>query len=220
MKKFKAFTLVELMIALTVIGILSALVLPMLSNNSPNRNKMMMKKAYYTITDVVNELVNDTALYPEIDSSGNEYVGFDNLQSACEAGGCSGLGKFPSLFPKQLNIDGDITYGGSENSYSYFTTNDGMSWVVHSEKMTGHNIPTEISDVETGDPQIVQSITVDVNGNKKPNCQQGDGGDCEGRTDGFDKFTVYVSQSGKIIPMSGQDWFIEAIGVGSDLNGD
>ena len=219
MRKFKAFTLTELMIALTVIGVLSALVLPMLSNNSPNRNKMMMKKAYYTITDVVNDMINDTTLYPEIDSSGNEYVGFDNLQSACNAGGCSGVGKFPSLFPRQLNIDGDITYG-SEQSYSYFTTNDGMSWVIHSEKLAKASLPTEVSDVEAGDTQVLQTITVDVNGDKKPNCWQGTDSACSDRTDGFDQFKVYVSQSGKVIPASGQTWFIEAIGVGSDLNGD
>lgn len=218
MRKFKAFTLTELMIALTVIGVLSALVLPMLSNNSPNRNKMMMKKAYYTITDVVNDLINDTTLYPEIDSSGNEYVGFDNTQNVCGTEDCSGTHKFPDLFSKQLNIDGDITYSGTGNNVAKFTTNDGMNWTVESSKPA--DVPTEITDIEPGANQVVQTITVDVNGDKKPNCWQGTDSACSDRTDGFDQFKVYVSKTGKVIPMKGQDWFVEAIGVGSDLNGD
>ena len=218
MRKFNGFTLVELMIALAVIGVLSALVIPMLSDNSPNRNKMMMKKAYYTISDVVSDLINDTSLYPEIGSDGTEYVGFDNLE---EHGGKSGVAKFPALFPKRLNIDGSVSYQGDNKNTSIFTTEDGMTWVINSTQKAKSSLPTEVSDVEEGDTQVLQTISVDVNGSKKkPNCEQGADSTCPGKTDGFDQFTVYVSQSDKIIPKSGQNWFVDAIGIGSDLNGD
>lgn len=213
MKKFKGFTLVELMIALSIIGILSALVLPMMSNNSPSKNKMMMKKAYFTIEDVVSNLVSDLSLYPEINSSGNQCVGFDNTDSVTvNSVSYSGATKFAKLFANNLNVDGDVST--SDNKVS-FITNDGLSWEVTGATSSP---PTEITTLEPGS-KVWQTITVDVNGAKKPNCVQGESA-CSGRTDGFDKFTVYVSHSGKVVPKSGQTYFVEAIGVGSDLNGD
>ena len=47
MKRFnKAFTLSELLIALGVIGILCAILLPVIFNLMPNQNTMMAKRAY------------------------------------------------------------------------------------------------------------------------------------------------------------------------------
>ena len=120
MKKF-AFTLSELMMALAILGIVAAITLPRLNNSMPSHNKMMMKKAYYTIEDVVSELISDEKLYPELGTDGTKYVGFDNISNACSAksasstegsgktnaaldSSCEGLYKFPKLFAQRLNI--------------------------------------------------------------------------------------------------------------------
>lgn len=218
MFKRKGFTLIELMLALTILGILTALVLPMLNNNSPSRNRMMMKKAYYTIEDVVSNLINDESLYPEIGVNGT-YVGFDNLENTCGTDTCSSYNKFPKLFVKQLNVDGDVSYSGSGTSRTAtFRTSDGMNWTVQGGQVLV--IPNVITDVEPDAKKIVQTITVDVNGDKKPNCVEGENGCDGGDFKDIDRFKVYVTARGKIVPAANQSWFEDAISIDSSVNGD
>ena len=58
MKKTKtfAFTLAEIMIVLTVIGVLSAILLPVASNSMPDKNIMKFKKTYNDLAATVREL--------------------------------------------------------------------------------------------------------------------------------------------------------------------
>ena len=44
MRRFKGFTLTELMVSLAVIGILVAVVTPAIMKTRPNKNKMMVKR--------------------------------------------------------------------------------------------------------------------------------------------------------------------------------
>ena len=62
MKK-KAFTLAEVMIVLTVIGILSAILLPVAINSTPDKNILKFKKGYNTLTSVIRELVSSDKYY-------------------------------------------------------------------------------------------------------------------------------------------------------------
>lgn len=217
MIKKRGFTLTELMVALAVLGVLTALVLPMINNNAPSRNRMMMKKAYYTIEDVVHNLINNEQYYPSASYEGSNYVGFDNLENTCTEGTCMEYNKFPKLFSTQLNVDGDISFDGTGSSIVTFKTTDGMTWIIMSENMSVP--PSEITDIEPGNNQVIQTITVDVNGDKAPNCYQGLSG-CSSRTKDFDQFRVYVTPYGKVIPVSGQSWFENAISIDSSVNGD
>ena len=65
MKKFKGFTMAELMIALVVLGVLVAVVTPAIMKTRPDKNKMMIKKAYYVVEGIVTNLINNPALYPD-----------------------------------------------------------------------------------------------------------------------------------------------------------
>lgn len=212
----KGFTLSELMIAITVLGILCAAILPALLNNNPNQNKMMMKKAYYLTSEVVSELINNPSLYPIKNTSGTnfEFNEFANTE-AVEIGttSYSGVTKFPMLFAKLINTDdspgttcSNLCYDKSTNSScTTFTSQDGMDWCINSLSAS----PTEYF------------ITVDVNADKKPNCYQGDSSTtCSGRTKSLDRLIMKVGTDGGIRLLSGQSWAKEAISVSSDLSGD
>ena len=54
----KGFTLAEVMITLTVIGIITAVIIPVAINSKPDENIMKFKKAHNTLYQVISELVN------------------------------------------------------------------------------------------------------------------------------------------------------------------
>ncbi len=59
----KAFTLAEIMIVLTIIGVLTAILLPVAFQSAPDENVMKFKKANNTLGSVIRELVNSDAYY-------------------------------------------------------------------------------------------------------------------------------------------------------------
>ena len=61
----KGFTLAELLIALGVVGILVAILMPVIFSIIPDQNEIMAKKAYYTVQSVVSEMINDGSCYPD-----------------------------------------------------------------------------------------------------------------------------------------------------------
>ena len=54
-----AFTFAELMIALIVISVLSAILYPTIAQFTPNNNKPLFKSAYRAFNEIINEIVND-----------------------------------------------------------------------------------------------------------------------------------------------------------------
>ena len=64
MKK-RAFTLAEIMIVLTVIGILTAILMPIAFQSAPDENIMKFKKANSTLGTVVRELANSDKYFVE-----------------------------------------------------------------------------------------------------------------------------------------------------------
>lgn len=160
MRRFKAFTLTELMVALAVIGILVAVVTPAIMRTRPNKNKMMIKKTYYEAEKIVNSLINDENLYADgRDTCNSQDVGaaigdcrwgFDDFSKVKYDGEEYGAGniaddapaaeltankkqkaeKFAGLFAAKLNWK-------SKNGYVY-TTADGVTW-----NLTGTTINSE-----------------------------------------------------------------------------
>ncbi len=59
----KAFTLAEVMIVLTVIGVLTAILLPVAKQSLPDENLMKFKKAHNTLGTVIRELVTSDKYY-------------------------------------------------------------------------------------------------------------------------------------------------------------
>ena len=221
MKKIKAFTLSELMVALAVLGILCAIVLPGVINNNPNQNKMMMKKAYNVFLDVTNDLINDTENYPVIyglcpDTREGGYLGFDCTETDS---------KFPYLFLKQfqskstlpldedtMKSDANYTRTGQANcsgagaSCYFFKSEDGISWSFEKSKLTKGSYTDTIL------------IGVDVNGDKKPNCYQGSTTEnCKNRNNNFDQFRIKLYANGTVKIHEDDEWAMEAIHASSSL---
>ena len=59
----KAFTLAEIMIVLVIIGVITAILLPVAIHNAPDENVMKFKKGNNTLGVVIRELVNSDEYY-------------------------------------------------------------------------------------------------------------------------------------------------------------
>ena len=176
-KYFNAFTLAEVMITLVVLGIMAAILMPVVKNLYPDKQMVMFRKAYYVAERMVYELVNDEDFYP---SKEGKY-GLDNVTAVSYMGKSFGdsdsetsdaaKSKFCGLFAEKVNVsDYDAidcetahapTLDGGAASTPAFTTTDGVAWYM------------PISDFDPGDAPTTfsRSIWVDVNGDLAPNCQ-------------------------------------------------
>ncbi len=59
----KAFTLTEVMITLTVIGIITSVIIPVAINSKPNENIMKFKKAHNTLYQTISTLITSDKYY-------------------------------------------------------------------------------------------------------------------------------------------------------------
>lgn len=197
MRRFKGFTLTELMIALAVIGILVAVVTPAIMKTRPNKNKMMVKKTFYTTEQIVSTLINDERLYPDMrDVCGEGVVpgadpnvycayGFDYDESVTYEGvEYEGDTKFAELFKSRLNVKRD----SAEDDLVFYTT-DGVKWDL-TETKGAWSAGAEPGDFNTG---RIGTIIIDVNGDEEPNARQSDSDE-----DSFDTYEIQILSNGKM----------------------
>lgn len=122
MKK-KGFTLSEVIVAIGVIGVIAAITAPMLGSIIPDKDKVLVLKAYKTLNDLNKELLDNHAYYwiP----SDSDCVGFscqqEPLAPDLKNKGFSGAGKYPLLLAHHMSLDGAA-------SATSFKTIDGITW--------------------------------------------------------------------------------------------
>jgi prepilin-type N-terminal cleavage/methylation domain-containing protein len=223
----QAFTLTELLIALGVIAILCAILLPIIFNLMPNQNTIMAKRAYYAVQTIVSDMINDDACYPDKTSSvNNPKVGFDDAAGSanCTQWDESHLDdttttqaaeKFKAIFTDKMGVS---TSDGS------FTTSDGMDWKFDN--------PAFSSSSTTGGSI---RIYVDVNGkNSEPNCggnstspvsyssafNTGSDSSCTNRSTGFDRFSIIVNGDGGVSVNPADVWAVNAVKVDRNITSD
>lgn len=182
------FTLAESLVTVAIIALLASITMPMISNAQPNREMLMLKKAYFLVGRNVNEMINDDDLYPESKDMNN--VGFSRISIADETGGQeaifrgkphSGKAKFCTLFAARMNLKAEpkCETGRTLNNGGSFITADGMIWVLPITDFKGANNGRS-------------EIQIDVSGSKGDNCFEG--ANCKTP----DRFTIYVDKNGVI----------------------
>lgn len=175
----KGFSLTEVMVTLVVIGVVAAIITPVIQSLIPNKRKIMFKKAYYLTERIVGELIDDDGLYPE-DAT---LVGLQNTTAVIANGVAYSVPttKFCQLFASKLNVVGtvDCAAGGFE-----FQSNDGIAW-----HLPVTPFPNGLSS---------QTITVDViygdnTSNQNPNCTY-NASTCPNP----DQFNIFIYNDGQL----------------------
>lgn len=187
MKK-KGFTLSETLVALAIMGVLAATLLPTIQKSLPNKNRVMMKKAFNTVSQSISNLTNDTTVYPDgvqaLDNNGAsvERILNNTCRTYTTGTGCASFypnNKFAYLLSEQLNIIGTL-YEPAPTFHS-FTTSDGVFWNMYDILFTNDNCNKNIIETTNASGNTYQfplnlatyplRIVVDVNGlSNGPNC--------------------------------------------------
>lgn len=179
MNKKTAFTLAEVLITLTIIGIVAALTIPTLINNYQKKQYVTsLKKFYSTFNEALTELAVDRGCTGNLACTGLFVTGATPLSVGEElvkyfkvAKNCKdevNLGCMPT--DTLHNWDGSDpsnteNWDASTDAYK-FTTLDGASIVFQPYDSCSTSISANITDHMT---QVCGEVYVDVNGIKKPN---------------------------------------------------
>lgn len=155
-----AFTLSEVLIAMSIVGVVAVLTMPSLMNNMYDKTySSLLQKTYSQLSEAMNEAMAEQKVYGAEDI--NRYVSTEsgreadflskymNVTSGCgsTAGNCFGAG-YRTLSGKALR---NVDLFTSEYNY-YATMKNGVA--------LGLSFPTDTAN---------GSVIVDVNGPKKPN---------------------------------------------------
>lgn len=119
------FTLMEILLALGIVGVLSAVLMKVLTGVAPDVGKAKFLKAYATTRLVVSEMINDTTMYPDMDEE-SEMYGFANTDMPAiglyKDSIYSGENKFINIFADKLNAT-------PENG-QFFSPRDGIIYKI------------------------------------------------------------------------------------------
>lgn len=148
MKK-QGFTLAEMVVSIGLVAAIAVVLVPMLPFIKPNKDLLMFRKAYYRVEQAITELVNDDNLYPEPDDGSEGTYLADTSEVFYRGEAYSGNTKFCGLLAAKLSAE---TVSCTVNGGS-FTTSDGIIWRVPITDFSGS-----------------VSMSMDINGNKGPNC--------------------------------------------------
>lgn len=122
----KAFTLSEALVTLAIIGVLAAILIPVVDQVKPDKDKITYKKALYSMQTAVADAM-DTAVY-SIAANGSDYWKDQNIsdEAFCEA------------IADSLNTSGAVNCTGT-SSYANpnFITSDGVRFWGLENKFTG-----------------------------------------------------------------------------------
>lgn len=115
MKIFKqAFTLAEVIVAMSTLIIITAMIIPTIKRAMPNTDAIKFKQVYLGTLTTINSMINDARVYPDARGFADTSEGQDALGIKY-----SGATKFSDLFISKLNvIDKNVNTGNSRFIYA------------------------------------------------------------------------------------------------------
>lgn len=161
----KGFTLAEVMITISIIGVLAAMLIPTVVKTLPDNNRVMFKKAYSLLEQGVSDLISNEQYYPStLTGSGVSTgtgssavivpIGFYN--TAKDATIPTTVDKFCYLLSEEFNTT-TVNCGSTAGT---FITADGMYWQIFDITT---NTPASAFGID--DKNFIARVVVDVNGN-------------------------------------------------------
>ena len=170
LKGFKGFTLAEVLITLVIIGVIAAMTIPTLMNNTNNQEYISrLKKAYSTMAQVTQRIISDEGM-PQGSIGGwatsseavfNLYTKYLSNAKIC---GKDITGCFEGTYKKMNGTPGNYDSSNGSNSIYTFVMADGTEVSIQN----GHFGSTCALN-GNGSTNVCQFIVVDVNGAKGPN---------------------------------------------------
>jgi len=163
----KAFTLAEVLITLVIIGIVAAMTIPTLINNSNKQEYVSkLKKTYSALAQVTNQVVSEHGSPKNWVTSVDYVYGLykSKLVNVKDCGGNSGC------FNQSIKYLNGGHFGNSWNGASYhkkLILNDGTQLLIGGGTS---DFSSDCSVLSLGKTQnICQVFYVDINGEKNPN---------------------------------------------------
>lgn len=177
------FTLAEVMITLTIIGVVATLTIPALMNKIQNYQfKQAAKVAYSKASQAVQQMRNDNggtlASYTTYKTFEPKFIKYFNVMQDCNWADCVPYSTTSDIYKTLINLPANTDY----MTEGQFITSDGMFWAICNQG--GGNYPR---------------ITVDVNGyGKEPNIF------------GIDVFMFQIFNN-SLLPMGGANTYLSPV---------
>lgn len=153
MKKF-GFTLTEVLLSMTIIGIVAAITAPTLINLMPNNEKVQTLKYQKLISEINTELLNNRTLYrkPQFDLDNTAQYLSEIYEYSTDVIGpdkAEALNKNKYAYLLMEKLEGFEDFTDNENTkYDedevIFKTADGYVWTVNSENNTPKSVIIDI----------------------------------------------------------------------------
>lgn len=189
LNKKKAFTLAELMLVFTVIGILTAILVPGLFLASPDKDELKAKKAYNTITRAVQTLLNSDPYVETGNLDASSYISgtTDDNKKARNSFFCSNLTNVLSVSNANCSFDWvnnafTSNYVWCPHSYATsdsveMTSGASSSRVALCASKSGNDIdyPTLANNIDTACNNYYTSLTGTTGRNTQYNFKTPDG---------------------------------------------
>lgn len=161
MKK-NGFTLSELIISLTVIGVASALMMPTITKLMPDKNKVKVSNIHAKIVDATNSLVDDDSIYWCIETEKDEGLSCDSQPrtGVYDNAIYSGSQKYENLMVYKLGLEASNAGAGFD-----WISPDGAVWRFERGCVNDNDAFTSRNNGACPfHNTLAYRITVDING--------------------------------------------------------
>lgn len=210
----KAFTFIETMLTLSIIGVLFAIMIPILDRTKPDDVTLNYRKTFYTIEEAVASMINDKKLYssgdlaePITGTDTNGKIFCRNLINSLNTIGktqCHGDSGY-----SELSLVNSKDYKGSDmvaNNVNFKLSNGAAIGGIHGN---WSNINDDLSVVSDETEKFI-TLCIDTNGFAKgPN----KGCSTDSRAiDKRDQYRIRISREGKVYTgntVGPNNWYME-----------